>query len=222
MLGYYVDPADPPLQEHIRAAQGVDRECTLRFLEQLDRQGRRYAIDDFISPSLHTFYSLRMVKRVAHDLFGDDPKRMLSYFLERVELAGLTYADFSPWSVRDGIDLIHGAGGFCVLAHPGGQADPAMRRLGFLLHAEVDVRRYVDWGLDGVEVASPVHTAEEKVLYTAIAARLGLLTTAGSDCHGDDPFLGPALMGKFTDIPDDLYERMMDFHVGMQRRRVKA
>ena len=109
-----------------------------------------------------------------------------------------------------------------MLAHPGGEEEPVMRALNFLRHQENDVRQYVDWGLDGIEVASPAHTDREKQFYTLLAEQYGLLTTAGSDCHGDDPFLGEALMGVFTDIPDDLYDRMRDYHLAMKGHDVSA
>jgi predicted metal-dependent phosphoesterase TrpH len=114
--------------------------------------------------------------------------------------------------VRDAIDLIHQAGGIAVAAHPGGAQSLTMQELKFLIHSEKDIRDYVDWGLDGIEVSHPCHTAEEKQFYSGLAQEYGLLTTAGSDCHGDDPFLGQVMMGVFTDIPENLYDTMLAYY----------
>jgi hypothetical protein len=92
-----------------------------------------------------------------------------------------------------------------------------MRELGFLLADERDVRVMVEMGIDGIEVSTPVHTSREKEFYTKLASKFALLATAGSDCHGDDPYLGPRLMGTFSDIPDDLYEQMLARWKGAKR-----
>jgi len=216
LLGYYIEPEYPPLQGHILKVQEIDKKCTQQVLNAMEDDGISYELEDFRSGSLHTFYSLQMVKRIARDRFNNDRKRMLPFFMQKMEQAGLAYVDFSPWSVFDAIQLIHDAGGFCVLAHPGGSEDTAMEQLGFLLHDRATIRQYVEWGLDGIEVSSPVHTRDEKQFFSDLAREYSLLQTAGSDCHGNDPFLGPALMGLFTDIPADLYDRMLKLHEEMQ------
>ena len=208
LLGYYVDPEDRGLQAHIEAVQQHDRSCSVALLEAARPRGANFELEELAGVSLHTYYSMRLVKRLARDLFDDDRRRMLDLFLELLGETTLTYAELSPWSVREGIELIHGAGGLAVLAHPGGEAEPFMRRLAFLEHGERMIRHYTDWGLDGIEVSTPVHTGREKHYYRELAGAIGLLATAGSDCHGNDPLLGPASMGSYRDIPDDLFERM--------------
>lgn len=216
LLGYYVAPDHPALQLHIERVQKVDRNITSELIAASRFLGITFEIEDLVSPSLHTFYSLQFIKRLAGDKFDNDSSRLMPNFSGLLEKIEITYADFAPWPVRDAIDLIHTAGGFAVLAHPGGEEDKTMRALGFLCHHEVEIRQYVDWGLDGIEIAHPSHIEREKQYYKHIAEKLGLLTTAGSDCHGNDPFLGPAQMGRFTDIPEDLYERILAYHLTMK------
>jgi len=217
ILGYFLDPGSPLMQEHIKQVQETDKECTIRILKETSPLGIEIKLSDLVSPSLHTFYSMKMVKRVAADLFQNDPRKTLDVFLQAMARSGINYVDFAPFPVNDGIDLIHRAGGIAVLAHPGGRDDVVMRRLGFLLADESDVRTMVEMGIDGIEVSTPVHTSKEKAFYTDLARKFDLLTTAGSDCHGDDPYLGPRLMGIFSDIPDDLYEQMLKRWRGMNR-----
>ena len=212
VLGYYVDPFHPGLQKHIDHVQEVDREVTKQLLEAFREKGARFELEDLIAPSLHTFYSLQFVKRIARDLYSNDPAHTLDAFLDVIEQIDLSYAEFAPWSVQNAIDLIHQADGFAVLAHPGGINDQVMRSLEFLYHEDKHVRQYVAWGLDGIEVACPVHSPDEKLFFSDLARRYDLLTTAGSDCHGEDPYLGPALMGTFNDIPEDIYDRMLAYH----------
>lgn len=79
---------------------------------------------------------------------------------------------------RDAIALIHGAGGVAVMAHPG---------LVPLDEAALDgrvTRLAQDDGLDGVEAYYSQHTPADTARFLALAARLGLLVTGGSDFHG--------------------------------------
>lgn len=209
LLGYFVEPYNPALQAHIQNVQQVDRDCTQTLLAAAQKYDLQFELDDLLSSSLHTFYSLQFVKRFARDKFDYNPVSMMAAFHELCAQTGLTYPGFAPWSVRDAIDLIHQAGGIAVAAHPGGSQNPTMQALQFLVHSKKDIQDYVDWGLDGIEVSHPCHTAEEKLFYSGLAQDYGLLSTAGSDCHGDDPFLGQAMMGVFTDIPENLYETML-------------
>lgn len=210
LLGYFIDPDNSRLADHFTLAQTVDKGFTARLLESFRRRGAAFSMEDLESGSLHTFYSLQLVKRAARDLFADNPRKTMPAFLQAMAEMGFSYCDLAPWDVRNSIDLIHQAGGIAVLAHPGGRNDAGMAALGFLFHEEAHISHYADWGLDGIETNSPVHSDEEKHLYLEAAAKYGLLATAGSDCHGDDPYLGPALMGKFTDIPEDSYERLLE------------
>jgi predicted metal-dependent phosphoesterase TrpH len=77
------------------------------------------------------------------------------------------------------IDLLHRAGGAAVLAHPGlsAWADP------WLLEPRLK-RLQCEAGLDGVEAYYNKHSTALTRDYLAIAGRLGLLATGGSDFHG--------------------------------------
>jgi predicted metal-dependent phosphoesterase TrpH len=72
----------------------------------------------------------------------------------------------------EAISLIQGAGGLAVLAHPGLNRDDAV------------VDKLVEFGLDGIECFHPKHNAAATEKYLALARRMGLLVTGGSDCHG--------------------------------------
>ena len=80
------------------------------------------------------------------------------------------------------VELLRGAGGVVVLAHPalfgardGGEEIP-----------EATLRDMVDAGLAGVEARHPAHTAAAVDRWSALAVRHGLVVTAGSDHHGGE------------------------------------
>jgi 3',5'-nucleoside bisphosphate phosphatase len=89
----------------------------------------------------------------------------------------------------DAVGLIEGAGGVCVLAHPGMWGDQSS------VPDEL-IERMAAAGMPGLEVDHPDHTPEARDRYHALADRLGLIATGGSDCHGSryDPVrLGSSL-----------------------------
>jgi predicted metal-dependent phosphoesterase TrpH len=77
----------------------------------------------------------------------------------------------------DAVALIEGAGGVCVLAHPGMWVDQSS------VPDEL-IERMAVAGMRGLEVDHPDHTPEARERYRALADRLGLIAIGGSDCHG--------------------------------------
>jgi 3',5'-nucleoside bisphosphate phosphatase len=89
----------------------------------------------------------------------------------------------------DAVALIEDAGGVCALAHPGMWGDQSS------VPDEL-IERMAAAGMRGLEVDHPDHTPEAREGYRALADRLGLIATGGSDCHGSryDPVrLGSSL-----------------------------
>jgi hypothetical protein len=77
----------------------------------------------------------------------------------------------------DALELIDGAGGVCVLAHPGmwkGQGSVP----------DELIESMADGGMAGLEVDHPDHDAAQRARYRAMADRLRLVPTGASDCHG--------------------------------------
>jgi len=222
LLGFYIDPGDIELQRHITRVQNLDQAYTTMLLEIFRKQGASFGLKDLISPSLHTCYSLQLIKRLALGLFRNKKELLMEAMIDAFDQLGLRYADLAPWPVQEGIRLIHNAGGFSVLAHPGGIYFEEMRKLDFLLHDGSHIKRYFEWGLDGIEVFCPPHSHEETKFYSELAAKYNLLVTGGSDCHGDCPVFGPAAMGTFPGIPQNLYEEMLSRHQKHSERQGKV
>jgi len=209
VLGYFLEVENVELQSHILRVQAVDKAISGQILASFQTRGAKFELDEVVSHSLHTFYSMQLVRKISAELFENDPANTMTAFLDILDELGINYANFTPWPVAEVIALIHHANGIAVLAHPGGRNDASMRKLGFYLHDRAAIEKYVDWGLDGMETRTPVHTPVEIIDYEKIARELGLLMTSGSDCHGEDDYLGPLMMGKFTDLFQDGYDRLL-------------
>ncbi|MEJ7788265.1 MAG: PHP domain-containing protein [Thermoleophilaceae bacterium] len=79
-------------------------------------------------------------------------------------------------STPEAVDLIHGAGGAAVLAHPFWDLDEPQ--------TVADLIDELD--LDGVEVFYPSHTHEQTEFLVGLCRDRGLALTASSDFHGPD------------------------------------
>lgn len=91
-------------------------------------------------------------------------------------------------------ELIHGAGGLAILAHPLEFLRYSSRALrakspGQLRNAVRELcRRCREYGCDGVEVFHPRNTHDDNVLLRHIADEFGMLISGGSDYHGEEPW----------------------------------
>jgi 3',5'-nucleoside bisphosphate phosphatase len=94
------------------------------------------------------------------------------------------------------VELLRGAGGVVVLAHPAlfGARDGGEEIPTDALEAMVEA------GLAGVEAEHPAHPGPAVERWTALARRYGLLVTAGSDHHGGEREVpvGAAVTGRET------------------------
>ena len=94
----------------------------------------------------------------------------------------------------EAVELIHGAGGVALLAHPGiGRWRPGM------------LERILDFPFDGIEAYHAKHSPGRTQFFLELARNRGLLVGGGSDCHGtakQDPQIG------MVQVPVQHYERI--------------
>ena len=110
--------------------------------------------------------------------------------------------------VQEVIDEIHGAGGIAVLAHPGK----------FDNFEEID--KYIEMGLDGIEVWSPFNTEEQTQELSQICKKKKLLLTGGSDFHGT---YGEktVTIGSYA-TPQEHLDKLMGYKAKKKRAQRKA
>ena len=117
---------------------------------------------------------------------------------EWIGAGGRAYVSRYALDPVQAIGLIADAGGAAVLAHPG-----AVSR-GWKIPGET-ISRLAGAGLAGLEVWHPDHDQDERSRLVALAARLDLVPTGGSDDHGS---LTGHRLGQET-CPPESYERLM-------------
>jgi len=92
----------------------------------------------------------------------------------------------------DALELIRGAGGVCVLAHPGMWARQQS------VPSDL-IEAMAERGMAGLEADHPDHTPEQRAYYRQLAGELGLVASGASDCHGTR--YDPIRLGTVTTDP---------------------
>ena len=104
---------------------------------------------------------------------------------------GRAYVEKYTLDPYQALELITGAGGVAVFAHP------LARRRGRVVELAV-IAELAAAGLAGVEVHHPDHVEPDRAQLLALAAELGLLVTGSSDYHGS---VKPVRLGQHTTEP---------------------
>ena len=86
------------------------------------------------------------------------------------------YYPKSVFPVEMAIKMINKAKGVAVLAHPRNYID------------QPTLYKFIQSGLDGIEVNHPSHSEEQRKFYHYVASQYWLLETGGSDFHGSREF----------------------------------
>lgn len=120
------------------------------------------------------------------------------------------HVDYPRLSPREAIGAIHACGGRAVLAHPGCVRGVALpwreEEAGGRLTLDAWMERLRRWGLDGLELYFYRDGGREEAdrangYVTALAERLDLFVTFGSDCHGPGHPEPEPLLGRFGGGP---------------------
>jgi predicted metal-dependent phosphoesterase TrpH len=109
-----------------------------------------------------------------------------------------------PVSLKEASELIRGAGGKVMLAHPNDPNGTSLINLTHSLKEQLQVIQdaMMD-NIDGIECWHSRHDKETTEAYEAFAQEMGLMVSGGSDCHQN-----PVLMGE-VDIPDYVGEQFL-------------
>lgn len=138
-----------------------------------------------------------------NEIFGELYTALFSRESATNLLAPVNYPE-----VKDVIEEVHSAGGIAVLAHPS-------------LYDNFDeIEKYMEFGLDGIEVWTPYATDEQVEMLSKLCKKNKLLMTGGSDFHGiygnKTVTLGTCL------TPDEHVDKLMGYKAKKKRAQKKA
>ncbi len=179
VLGYWIDPHDEPLQAEMdrlrnererRAEQIVEKFRGLDVPVSIDRvrelAGEAPIGRPHIARAVVETGVVSSMQEVFDRYLADDgPAYVPKYAVDPVRA----------------VELLAGAGGVAVVAHPGlfgarNQDEPGL--------SDDAIEAMVAAGMAGIEADHPDHTAENRAHYRDLARAHDLVVTAGSDFHG--------------------------------------
>jgi predicted metal-dependent phosphoesterase TrpH len=176
VLGYGFD-VNGPIREKLVDFQKARAERNPLILEKLKSMGMNLTMDEVkvLSGAKNQIGRPHIAKAMEVKGFV---KTFAEAFDKYLTKGGPAYIPKASWSARECIDLIHESGGAAVIAHP-----IQMKLQGMNLREKI--KELVEGGLDGLEVVHPDHDLETQTFFTKLAGEFNLLTTGGSDYHGD-------------------------------------
>lgn len=200
MLGYWMRPDDPELNaqlEWVRDGRAMRNREILRKLNELGMpmtwEEVKAAAGDGVVGRPH-FAQVMLTKG-----YAKDKGEVFDKWLGDGKPA---YADRPRLTAERAIELIRGAGGVAVLAHP------FTLRIGKESMAKL-IAGLTAAGLGGMECYYSEHSADLTKEFLALAEANGLVATGGSDFHGEmspGVSLGTGFGG--LNVPDEVVDRL--------------
>ena len=174
VLGYFLDPDDPELNEFL----AVQRAARIARIERIGTRLAELGMSLDLQPLLaearrQTGRSVgrpKVAQAMVAAGYAADTREAFDRWLGRGLPAFIPREGPSPEEV---IRIVHRAGGLVSLAHPGRTT----------IDARIPALR--EAGLDAIEIYHSDHDDVMIDKYRRVASDLGLLATGGSDFHGD-------------------------------------
>ncbi|MCW2544148.1 MAG: hypothetical protein JWM40_1700 [Frankiales bacterium] len=203
LLGYLFDPLEPALAAKLQTLRDSRVSRAERMVEQLVRDDvpvsweQVRALADGTVGRPHIAQAL-----VESGVVGSIPE---AFTADWIGSRGRYWASKHELDVIEAIELVKGAGGVTVFAHPGASAR------GRTVGDDV-IREMAAAGLDGLEVDHVDHTPSTREHLRGLAHELNLLTTGSSDFHGRNK---QVVLGENTTAPGVL-EQIVDRATGVE------
>lgn len=171
ILGYNFDYKNPAFVEELAKIQDMRKVRNGAILKRLKELG----VPISLTAEMDGVGRLNMAKEMVERGYVKDINEAFEKYLGP---KGKAYQEVRRTTPMDAVRLIKKYGGIASLAHP----------KKYLLDKKLDllVGGLKAHGLDGIEVEYPRYTDYDKSEFTKIARKYGLVTTGGSDFHGDE------------------------------------
>lgn len=178
ILGYFIDINNPRLNETLEKLRDARVGRVKKIIKKLNALDISITFDDVLKEGKgesigRPHVALAMIKKG----YGEKVSEIFDQYLEIGRPAYVERFKLTPY---DAIELINGAGGIAVLAHP---------KLVF----NDDIVDELLPHLDGIEIYHSEHSQEDIEHYLDKISQLDLIITGGSDCHGLGKSKGPLL-----------------------------
>jgi hypothetical protein len=178
LLGYFVDPTNPTLASLLNRARNFRHERNVEIIDRIDDEtGLELSYDEMQERTRGMVGRPHFARRLVEEGIVESVGAAFGQYLGD---DGSCYIPMTRVDYRRAIDAIHGAGGVTSIAHPGRIRSDEVSDI---------VRRFAEFGVDGIEVWYPYAEHPNMAIdfdceaAQALATEYDLLRTGGSDCH---------------------------------------
>lgn len=201
ILGYYLDVKNPQLLKSLDVLQQGRAARNEEILVKLAELGINISSEEVKKISRigqtgrpHIAQAMLRQKKV---------KNMNEAFKKYLRKGECAYVARFVYTAKEAIEIISGAGGLAVLAHPV-QIDSSLQSLPLLLE------ELTAFGLTGIETYYPTHSTKVKKQLRKFATKYNLVLTGGSDYHGDIRANTSLAGGKRLNVPYEIIGNMKE------------
>jgi len=176
ILGYYMDFTGAAFLKQLSVLQDARADRNPKIVAKLQAQGLDITFEEIEQEAGsglvgRPHFAQVLVKKG----YVKDPQQAFDRYLKKGAAA---YEEKFRFPVKDAIRMIAEAGGIPVLSHP-------VTLNCNNLQLETEVKAWRDFGLQGIEAYYSEHDQLQTRLYEELARRYQLVTTGGSDFHGN-------------------------------------
>jgi hypothetical protein len=170
ILGYYIGYNDAGFRDRLLEIRDQRKNRAMRMVAKLNDLGFKIDFEKVVSLAGSDLIGRpHVAKAMVEAGYAENIDQVFDKYIEYGRPAYVRRYKFSP---REAISLIKSSGGIAVLAHPG------------LIKNQALVGKYLNEGIDGLEVYYPQHSLQQTENYLKLAREKKLLVTGGSDYHG--------------------------------------
>jgi predicted metal-dependent phosphoesterase TrpH len=195
VLGYFIDLRSPALEAFLSEQRRGRLDRVREIIDRLAAHGVDLDADAILQPGIEDPLKSAGRPWIARALVAGghvaDVNEAFSRWLQRGQPAFVPRRGPRPEEV---FDRIHAAGGLASLAHP------------VLVGHDDWIPGFRESGMDALEAYHTDHDAAATRRYLAIAGRLGLAISGGSDYHADESH-GATTLGAVS-LPRDAYDQL--------------
>lgn len=194
ILGYFINDKDADFRAVLEKIQGSRHSRIFKILEKLGKIGVNLDPEKVFAFSKGASAGRPHVARAMVE--AGVVRSIRSAFEKYLGWEGPAYVPHYKLTPEGVVKLILANGGIPVYAHP------------VVSDYDKIIPELVSYGLRGIEIFYPGHSDEQRAFYLALAKKMGLLVTGGSDYHGAaNPREGR--LGEVW-LPDEYLEKLLE------------
>ena len=197
ILGYFMDCDNSDFQNLLKTQQQARVAQTKEIITLLaKKEGIRIKYDDIqkqVAPG-GSIGRPHIAKAIAN---AGGTSNVIEAYAKYINDSSPVYIPRKTVSPYDAVEVVYGAGGVPVIAHPYD-----------IDTAEKLIKNLMTCGLRGIEAYHRKHSPACVEYFSSMAEELGLIVTGGSDFHAPNSLNGQIVLGK-NFVPEWIYDKLV-------------